>query len=109
MLKDSSKQQGFTLVELVLTMVILGIIAAVSLPKFFNQSTFDERYFYYDFNIWICVAFVLFNLIFWIRTFLYLQKFWKIGIVGVDENTTKGIGYASSLNLCYKTLNATEP
>jgi MSHA pilin protein MshC len=48
MLKDSSIQQGFTLVELVLTMIILGVIAVVSLPKFFNQSTFDERYFYDD-------------------------------------------------------------
>ena len=28
--------------------MILGILAAVSLPKFFDRSTFDERYFHDD-------------------------------------------------------------
>ncbi len=40
--------RGFTLVELVLTIVVLGIISFVALPKFFNQATFDERFFYDD-------------------------------------------------------------
>lgn len=39
---------GFTLVELILTVVILATIAAVAIPKFFNQSTFDERFFFDD-------------------------------------------------------------
>ena len=43
-----NKKRGFTLVELVLTMVILGILAAVSLPKFFSPSTFDARFFHDD-------------------------------------------------------------
>jgi MSHA pilin protein MshC len=42
------KKHGFTLVELVLTLVILGILAAVSLPKFFSPSTFDARFFHDD-------------------------------------------------------------
>ena len=48
MLMDRTHQHGFTLVELVLTIIILGIVSAVALPKFFSQSTFDERYFHDD-------------------------------------------------------------
>lgn len=35
--------RGFTLVELILTIVIVGILAAVVGPRFFERSTFDER------------------------------------------------------------------
>jgi len=39
-------QRGFTLVELIAVIVILGIIAIVAIPRFFDRNTFDSRSFY---------------------------------------------------------------
>lgn len=38
-----SSQRGFTLVELVMTMVIIGILAAVAAPRFFDINVFQSR------------------------------------------------------------------
>lgn len=38
--------KGFTLIELVMVIVILGIIAVVAMPRFFNRNTFDARGFH---------------------------------------------------------------
>lgn len=37
------RQAGFTLVELITIMVILGIIAAVAVPRFFDSDVFRSR------------------------------------------------------------------
>mgnify|MGYP003343945810 CR=1 FL=1 len=35
------QSRGFTIVELVTTIVILGIVAAIASPRFFNTSPFE--------------------------------------------------------------------
>jgi MSHA pilin protein MshC len=39
-------QRGFTLVELVTVMVIVGIMAAVAIPRYFSRNDFDSRAFH---------------------------------------------------------------
>lgn len=39
-------QRGFTLAELITVIVILGILAAVAVPRFFDRNVFDSRGFY---------------------------------------------------------------
>jgi len=45
---NQHRQTGFTLVELVMVIVVLGILSAVALPKFFEKNTFAERAFFDD-------------------------------------------------------------
>lgn len=40
------EQRGFTIVELIMVIVIIGIISAVALPRFFDRKTFDERFYF---------------------------------------------------------------
>ena len=41
-------RSGFTLTELVTVLVILGIIAAFTAPRFFDRTVFDELGFYQE-------------------------------------------------------------
>jgi MSHA pilin protein MshC len=43
-----NKQAGFTLVELIMVVVLLGTLSAVALPKFFDKNSFSERAFFDD-------------------------------------------------------------
>jgi MSHA pilin protein MshC len=45
-MNSSNKNRGFTMVELITVLIIVGIIAAVALPKFFERGTYDSREFY---------------------------------------------------------------
>ncbi len=44
----AGKQSGFSLVELVMVIVIMAIVSAVAMPKFFQKSSFSERAFFDD-------------------------------------------------------------
>jgi len=44
----NSKISGFTLVELVMVIVLLGIVSAIAIPRFFERSTFDEHALFID-------------------------------------------------------------
>lgn len=43
---DTGFQRGFTIVELIMVMVIIGILATVAAPRFFDRNVFDSRGFY---------------------------------------------------------------
>ncbi len=42
----AAANRGFTMVELVTVIVILGILAAIAVPRFFDAQVFEERGFY---------------------------------------------------------------
>lgn len=44
----TSEQSGFTLVELITVIVLIGVLAVVAGPRFFSASTFEDRFFFDD-------------------------------------------------------------
>jgi MSHA pilin protein MshC len=43
---DAAFQRGFTMTELITIIVIVGILSAMVVPRFFDRNTFDSRGFY---------------------------------------------------------------
>ena len=41
-----TKIKGFTLIELIMVMVIVGVLAVAAIPRFMDRQTFDARGFY---------------------------------------------------------------
>ena len=42
----TNKSLGFTLVELILVILLVGVLSAVAFPHFFDQKTYQQRGFY---------------------------------------------------------------
>ncbi len=42
------RQRGFTLIELIMVIVLIAILSASALPRFFNRSGFEQRAFFDD-------------------------------------------------------------
>lgn len=40
--------RGFTLFELILSIIISGIVFAIAIPRFYSAATFNDRFFYDD-------------------------------------------------------------